>query len=80
MHKEMYNNEQNCCQEHSGHGARIECIEKAIEDTWKAIEKTNNKIDTLKNWVIAGMSSLIAQLLITVITIIIAWLKVRGIS
>jgi len=67
--------EKEYCQEHSGHEARIKSLEESRIDMWKANGKTNERIDGMKNWVIAGMSSLLLQLIIVIITVA---LKVKG--
>jgi len=57
----------NCCLEHSGHESRI----KNLEDDQKVIMTNTNtahrRIDGVKNWVIAGMTALIIQLIVVII-------------
>lgn len=66
------------CQEHSGHEARLLSLETNRGEAWKAIDKAHERIDGMKNWVIAGMTSLILQLVIMLIAVIFAWVKLRG--
>lgn len=63
------------CKEHSGHNARI----KNLEDEEKEMKKSNTaahrRIDGMKNWVIAGMTSLIGQLILAIIGLVLYWVK-----
>lgn len=63
------------CLAHSGMEARIDNLEKGHDDQQKSIDKAHERIDGMKNWVIAGMSSLLLQLIIVIITVA---LKVKG--
>ena len=54
------------CKEHSGHEARIENLEKEDKNQWISINSSHKRIDGMKNWVIAGMTSLLIQLLVIV--------------
>ena len=66
------------CYYHSGLDARLESLEQNRVEIWQAIDKVHERIDGMKNWVIAGMSSLIIQLILWIIGIAIAYLKVKG--
>jgi hypothetical protein len=63
------------CKEHSGHAARI----KNLEDEGKKMENSNTaahrRIDGMKNWVIAGMTSLVMQLLLMIAGLALYWIK-----
>lgn len=63
------------CKEHSGHAARI----KNLEDEGGKMVKSNiaahRRIDGMKNWVIAGMTSLIGQLVLAIIGLALYWVK-----
>lgn len=70
----------NKCEEHSGFEARISNLEKDGDDMSKNILAAHKRIDGMKNWVIAGMSSLVLQLVIVLLSFIIGlvWLKMKG--
>lgn len=68
------------CQEHSGHIARIVFLEENRQDAWNAINRAHERIDGIKNWVIAGMTSLVLQLIILALGVIFAWMKIKGMS
>lgn len=51
------------CTEHSGHDFRIAALEKSDEKQWR-------KIDNMKNWVIAGMGSLLLECMVIIVTIL----------
>lgn len=59
------------CKEHSGHEARLRNLELDGADMKNAISSSHRRIDGMKNWVIAGMSSMIIQLVIAIIGVII---------
>lgn len=67
------------CQDHSGHEARLQSLETNRGESWKAIDKAHERIDGMKNWVIAGMTSLVLQLLLMLIAVAFAWMKLRGV-
>lgn len=66
------------CLAHSGIEARIDCLEKGHSAQQMAIDKAHERIDSMKNWVIAGMASLVMQLILWVVGIMIAYLKLKG--
>ncbi len=68
----------NKCAEHSGHEARIKNLEEAKEEMTHTIETAHRRIDGMKNWVIAGMTSLVIQLILAVFGIVIIWAKSKG--
>lgn len=53
----------NLCSQHSGHDERIKAAEKAVSDLWKAV-------NTIRGWVIAGMSSIILATLTFILDVI----------
>lgn len=66
------------CLVHSGMEARIDSLEKGHGEQQKAIDKAHERIDRIQNWVIAGMSSLVMQLILWVVGVMIAYLKLKG--
>lgn len=66
------------CLHHSGLDARLESLEQGRTKIWQSIDKAHERIDGMKNWVIAGMSSLLIQLILWLIGIAIAYLKMKG--
>lgn len=66
------------CLEHSGHESDIEHLKKSEEEQWQSINRAHERIDGMKNWVIAGMSSLIIQLFLAILGVIFAYLKFKG--
>jgi len=61
------------CLEHSGFEARLNSLEKDTGDSMKAAISAHRRIDGMKNWVIAGMTSLVIQLVATILGLIILW-------
>jgi hypothetical protein len=66
------------CPEHSGHEARLQLLEQNRIDVWRSLDKAHERVDGMKNWVIAGMSSLVMQLILWVVAILVAYLKLKG--
>jgi len=66
------------CYHHSGLDARLDSLELNRAEIWRSIDKAHERIDGMKNWVIAGMSSLIIQLILWIIGIAIAYFKMKG--
>jgi len=66
------------CSEHSGHEARITGLESNRTESWNAIDRAHERIDGMKNWVIAGMTSLVIQLVVILGLAILAWVKLKG--
>jgi len=65
------------CSEHSGINARIENLEKYKDESKKSINKAHERVDGMKNWVIAGMTSMVVQLFVIIATIIIVYTKIN---
>lgn len=42
------------------------------------IEKVEKKVDIMKNWVIAGMATVILQGAIVIAGLVVAWMKLKG--
>ncbi len=55
------------CLEHSGHASRLKALEKGQGEIMKTATAAHRRIDGIKNWVIAGMASLVIQLAITIV-------------
>ena len=55
-----------CCLEHSGHKEKLENLEDGLDRLYKSNTVAHQRIDGMKNWVIAGMTSLILQLLVLI--------------
>jgi len=66
-----------CCLEHSGHASRIKNSEDDIIDVKHSATAAHRRIDGMKNWVIAGMSSLVIQLIVAVIGLTLYWVRSR---
>jgi len=56
--------------EHSGHASRIKSNEENIKLVAHNTEAAHRRLDGMKNWVIAGMTALVLQLLLHVITMV----------
>ncbi len=65
-----------CCLEHSGHESRLNTLEKDQEDIMKTANAAHRRIDGVKNWVIAGMTALIIQLVV----VILGYFKLKDIT
>lgn len=65
------------CLEHSGIEKSIENIDRRLGEHDKEILSAHVRIDGIKNWVIAGMSSLIGQLIIMILGIVLAYFKLH---
>lgn len=52
----------NCCEEHSGHSVRLTQVERETDKQWE-------RLDGMKNWVIAGMGGLLVQALVFILGI-----------
>lgn len=63
------------CKEHSGHAARIKNLETEGGKMEKSNTAAHRRIDGMKNWVIAGMTSLIGQLVLAIIGLALYWVK-----
>ena len=66
------------CLEHSGHASRIKNLEKGQGDCMKEATAAHRRIDGMKNWVIAGMTSLIMQLLLVIAGLTMYWIKSKS--
>jgi len=63
------------CDQHSGHEARLNSLEKADSEMTRSLDTIHRRVDGMKNWVIAGMTSLVLQLVIAVVML---FLNKRG--
>lgn len=66
------------CLDHSGCEARITNLEIDSKMNDNQIIAAHKRIDGIKNWVIAGMTSLVLQLIVTVFGVLVAWMKAKG--
>jgi len=66
----------NKCIEHSGHEARLNSLETNKEEMWKSIDRSHHRIDGMKNWVIAGMTSLVIQLVLFIGGLVVIYMRV----
>lgn len=58
------------CLEHSGHASRIKNLETDQKMLDHSIGTAHRRIDSIKNWVVAGMAALILQLILHIITLV----------
>ena len=65
------------CQFHVAHKNEIKRNQDDIQDLFKMDEKTTNKIDTMKNMVIAGLAGSIVQIILLLVGLIFAYLKLK---
>lgn len=63
------------CLEHSGHQSRLENLEEGERSLLTNINAAHRRIDGMKNWVIAGMTSLIMQLVLAIIGLALYWVR-----
>lgn len=68
------------CKEHSGHTVQLDNLEKVNVEQWKAIKSAHKRMDGMQNWVIAGMTSVVLQLLLMISGLIFAYLKLGSAS
>ncbi len=66
------------CQEHSGHAVRIKNVEDEGEKMVESNTAAHRRVDGLKNWVIAGMTSLVIQLIIVILGLALLWARTKG--
>lgn len=66
------------CLDHSGCVARITNLEDGMEKHDSSILASHKRIDGMKNWVIAGMTSLVLQLIVMVVGLSMLWVKAKG--
>lgn len=52
--------------------------ETNVEKLWLAIEALQEKMDAMKNWVIAGMATVILQGALVICGLVFAWVKLKG--
>lgn len=64
-----------CCMEHSGHASRIKSNEEGLNRVAHTADAAHRRIDAMKNWVIAGMTSLVLQLIAMVCGLILYWVR-----
>ncbi len=67
----------NCdvCKEHSGVEARLTNLEEVEGTLMKRINVAHTRIDGIKNWVIAGMTSFVIQLVLVIFGLIFIYMK-----
>lgn len=74
---------------HIDHGNRIERNENDLQDLWKCREsdrqenekahvRIHGRIDAMKNWVIAGMGSMLLYFSVAVVQFILNWISKSG--
>ncbi len=54
------------CPFHSGHEAELKTLRAVNKEQWSKIDMAHSRIDGIKNWVIAGMTSIVIQLVVIV--------------
>jgi len=59
-----------CCYEHSGHENRIKNLEDDQIADRHNIDAAHRRLDGMKNWVIAGMTALVLQLLLHILKLL----------
>jgi len=62
----------------SGVESNIKNLQKEDEELWQGVITERKRIDGIKNWVIAGMTSMILNLIGTIFVIILNYLKLKG--
>jgi len=65
------------CNQHSGHEARITNLERGSIGMEGDITAAHRRMDGMKNWVIAGMTSLVVQLILFIGSIVVVYMKVN---
>ena len=60
-----------CCLEHSGHASQLKSLTEGQRKVMDTANSAHRRIDTIKNWVIAGMASVMIQLGLTVVKMVI---------
>ena len=63
--------EKEYCLEHSGCTERLSIAEKDREFLWKSTNRSHERIDGMKNWVIAGMASLVIEMIVFIIAFVV---------
>jgi len=69
--------EKDFCMEHSAHSVRLINLEADKKESWKSIDKAHERIDGMKNWVVAGMASLVIQLIGFIGFLVMAYLNMN---
>ena len=64
-----------CCMEHSGHASRIKSNEEGLNRVAHTTDAAHRRIDSMKNWVIAGMTSLVLQLIVMISGLVLLWTR-----
>lgn len=59
------------CHEHSGHEARLKTLEESVMEVSKSLNTAHRRVDGIHNWVIAGMSAMVIQLIVIVVGLVI---------
>jgi len=65
------------CMEHSGHRARLDNLEEDAKIMNKEIGAAHRRMDGMKNWVIAGMTSLVLQLIVMIVGLTMLWARTK---
>ena len=65
------------CPEHSGHSNQLKNLEEGHKEVTIIANAAHRRIDGMKNWVIAGMTSLMIQMLLGTAALIMYWLKTK---
>jgi len=50
------------CNDHTGHCAKIDNLQKNVDSLWIKVNAQQDKINEQKVWVVGGMGSLLAML------------------
>lgn len=77
------------CYNHSDHCNRIGRNENDIQDLWKhretdrantdqSLQRLHNRVDGMKNWVIAGMGSMLLYFGIAILNFLLNWVSSKG--
>ena len=75
--REMMSDRDFVCNEHSGHEARIANLEKGEVAMESGITSAHRRIDGMKNWVIAGMTSLVIQLILFIGSVVLVYIRTK---
>lgn len=67
-----------CCLKHSGHESDIETLKEGQKTIMQNTNAAHRRIDGMKNWVIAGMTSLLLQLVVMILGLALLWARTKG--
>lgn len=65
------------CLEHSGHASRLYTLEGGQKEIMNTANAAHRRLDGMKNWVIAGMTSLVMQLILVIVGLVFYWVKAK---